>query len=99
MTELEWERFAASAKEQHKEYDRRLRAVEEQQKNITELVQSVSAIAQKQNDMDSDIKEMKGDIKNITLKPAKRWESIVEKAILAAVGVLVAYIALKIGLA
>ena len=99
MTEVEWERFIAAAKVQHEEYERRLKAVEEQQKNITELVQSVSAIAQKQNDMDSDIKEMKGVLMNIALKPAKRWESIVEKAILAAVGVLVAYIALKIGLA
>ena len=48
--------------------------------------------------MDSDIKEIKGDLKSITLKPAKRWESIVEKAILAAVGVLTAYIAVKLGL-
>lgn len=99
MNELEWERFAAAAREQHKDYDRRLRAVEDQQKNITELVQSVSAIAQKQSDMDTDLKEIKSDVKNITLKPAKRWESIVEKAILAAVGVLVAYVAVKIGMA
>ena len=99
MTELEWERFVAAAKEQHKEYDRRLLAVEQQQKDITELVQSVAAIAQKQSDMDSDLKEIKNDVKNITLKPAKRWDSIVEKAILAAVGVLVAYVAVKIGLA
>ena len=99
MNELEWERFAAAAREQHKDYDRRLRAVEDQQKNITELVQSVAAIAQKQRDMDTDLKEIKSDVKNITLKPAKRWESIVEKAILAAVGVLVAYVAVKIGMA
>ena len=98
MTELEWERFAASAKEQHKEYDRRLRAVEEQQKDMTELVQSVAAIAQKQQDMDSDLKEIKNDVKNITLQPAKRWENIVEKAILAAVGILVAYVAVQLGL-
>ncbi|MBQ7088513.1 MAG: hypothetical protein IJN04_02615 [Clostridia bacterium] len=99
MNELEWERFAAAAQEQHKDYDRRLSAVEDQQKNITELVQSVSAIAQKQSDMDTDLKEIKSDVKNITLKPAKRWESIVEKAILAAVGLLVAYVAVKIGMA
>lgn len=99
MTELEWERFAAAAQEQHKEYDRRLTAVEKQQKDITDLVQSVSAIAQKQSDMDTDLKEIKSDVKNITLKPAKRWESIVEKAILAVVGVLVAYVAVKVGLA
>ncbi|MBR3779321.1 MAG: hypothetical protein IKL13_06355, partial [Clostridia bacterium] len=63
------------------------------------LIQSVSQIAQKQVDMDTDLKEIKCDIKNINLKPAKRWDSIVEKAILAAVGVLVAYVAVKIGLA
>lgn len=98
MTELEWERFVAASREQHKEYERRLAAVEQQQKDITDLVQSVSSIAQRQADMDSDIKEMKSDIKNITNKPAKRWDSIVDKAILAAVGVLVAYIAVKLGL-
>ena len=99
MTEVEWERFVATAKAQHKEYDRRLSAVEQQQKDITELVQSVAAIAQHQKDMDSDLKEIKREVKNISLQPAKRWDSIVEKAILAAVGVLVAYIAVKIGLA
>lgn len=99
MNEIEWERFAAAAKEQHKEYERRLDAMEEQQKNITELVQSVAAIAQHQKDMDSDLKEIKREVKSISLQPAKRWDSIVEKAILAAVGVLVAYVAVKIGLA
>ena len=99
MSELEWERFVAAAEQQHKDYDRRLTAVEDQQKNLTELVQSVSAIAQKQQDMDSDLKEIKTDVKNITMKPAKRWENIVEKAILAAVGVLVAYVAIRMGLA
>lgn len=99
MNELEWERFVAVAEQQHKDYERRIEAVEQQQKDITELVQSVAAIAQKQSDMDSDLKEIKTDVKNITMKPAKRWDSIVEKAILAAVGVLVAYIAVKAGLA
>ena len=99
MTEIEFERFAASSREKHKEFDRRLAAVEQQQKDITDLVQSVAAIAQHQKDMDSDLKEIKREVKNISLQPAKRWESIVEKAILAAVGILVAYVAVKIGLA
>ena len=76
----------------------RLKAVEDKQDAMTELVQSVAAMAQKQVDMDADLKEIKADVKHISQKPAKRWESIVEKAILAAVGVLVAYIAVKLGL-
>lgn len=79
--------------------DEKAAELQKQQKNMTDLIQSVSAIAQKQMDMDTDLKEIKGDVKNIILKPAKRWDSIVEKAILAAVGVLVAYIAVKAGLA
>lgn len=79
--------------------DEKAAELQKQQKNMTDLIQSVSAIAQKQQDMDTDLKEIKGDIKNIVLKPAKRWDSIAEKAILAAVGVLVAYVAVKIGLA
>ena len=55
-------------------------------------------MAQKQVDMDADLKEIKADVKNINLKPAKRWDTIIDKALLAAVGALVAYIAVRLGL-
>ena len=98
MTAEERDRLT-KAEDRGKSNTHRIEKLEEQQEDLTTLIQSVATIAQKQVDMDSDIKEMKGDLKNITLKPAKRWESIVEKAILAAVGVLVAYVAVKIGMA
>lgn len=98
MTAEERDRLT-KAEDRGKSNTHRIEKLEEQQEDLSTLIQSVATIAQKQVDMDSDIKEMKGDIKSITLKPAKRWESIVEKAILAAVGVLVAYVAVKIGLA
>lgn len=98
MTNEERERLTKT-EDRARANTRRIERLEQQQEDMTELIKSVASIAQKQSDMDSDIKEMKGDIKNITLKPAKRWESIVEKAILAAVGVLVAYVAIKVGLA
>lgn len=97
MTETERERLA-KMEEQHKAYDRRIRTLENQQKNMTQLIQTVATIAQKQVDMDSDLKEIKCDVKNITLKPAKRWDSIIDKALLAAVGALIAYIAVQLGL-
>ena len=98
MTAEERDRLT-KVEDRAKNNSHRIKELEDWKKNMTELIQTVASIAQKQNDMDSDIKEMKGDIKNINLKPAKRWESIVEKAILAAVGVLVAYVAVKIGMA
>ena len=98
MTQEEHDRLVR-AEERGKANTRRIEALETQQKNMTELIESVAAIAQKQADMDSDLKEIKCEIKNINSRPAKRWDGIVDKAILAAVGVLVAYIAVKVGLA
>ena len=98
MNELEWERRLCVVEDRSKSNSHRLRSVEDKQDAMTELVQSVAAMAQKQVDMDADLKEIKADVKNINLKPAKRWDSIVDKALLTAVGALVAYIAVQLGL-
>lgn len=98
MNEVELERRLCAVEDRSKSNSHRLRTVEERQEDMTQLVTSVAAIAQKQMDMDEDVKEIKTEVKAINLKPAKRWEGIVEKAILAVVGVLVAYMAVKLGL-
>lgn len=98
MNEVELERRLCVVEDRSKSNSHRLKTVEQKQEDMTQLVTSVAAIAQKQQDMDSDVQEIKAEVKAINLKPAKRWEIIVEKAILAAVGVLVAYIAVKLGL-
>lgn len=77
---------------------RRIEKIEKAQENITELVKSVASIAQKQLDMDSDMKEIKADVKSLAGKPGKRWDSIVEKALLTAVAAIVGYILLKLGI-
>lgn len=99
MNEVELERRLCAVEDRSKANSHRLKTVEERQEDMTQLVTSVAAIAQKQMDMDEDVKEIKTEVKAINLKPAKRWEGIVEKTILAAVGVLVAYMAVKLGLA
>ena len=76
----------------------RLEEVEKRQEDITDLVRSVAAIAQKQTDMDADMKEIKADVKSISGKSAKRWESVVEKALLAAVAALVGWLMVRLGL-
>lgn len=98
MNELEWERRLCVVEDRSKSNSHRLKTVEQKQEDMTQLVTSVAAIAQKQQDMDGDVQEIKAEVKAINQKPAKRWESVVEKAILAAVGILVAYVAVKIGL-
>lgn len=77
---------------------RRITKLEEERQDMIELIKSVSAIAQKQEDMESDMKEIKADVKTLAGKPAQRWESVVEKALLTIVAALVGWCLLKIGI-
>lgn len=47
--------------------------------------------------MENDVKEIKSDVKSLTSKPAKRWDSLVEKIILAIVAAVVGYALSHIG--
>lgn len=99
MNELELERRLSHVEDRAKSNTHRLTEVERKQEDMTELVQSVAVIAQKQTDMDEDLQEIKTDVKLLTAKPGKRWDGIVEKVLLAVVTSVVGYILLKLGLA
>lgn len=99
MNELELERRLSHVEDRAKSNTHRLTEVERRQEDMTELIQSVAVIAQKQTDMDEDLQEIKTDVKQLTAKPGKRWETIVEKALLAAVAGVVGYILFRLGLA
>ena len=98
MTELEWERRLSRVEDRTKSNTHRLGEVEKRQEDITELVRSVAAIAQRQTDMDADMKEIKADVKALTGKPGRRWESAAEKALLTAVACLVSWMLLRLGI-
>ncbi len=98
MDELEYVRRLTAVEDRSKANAHRLVKVEQAQEDMTELVRSVSAIAQKQTDMDADMKEIKADVKALSGKPAKRWESIVEKALLTAVAALVGWCLIRLGI-
>ena len=98
MTEREIEHRLSLAENGVAANSRRLDEVERKQEDITELVRSVSAIAQKQTDMDADMKEIKADVKAIGAKPARRWENLLEKGMLTAVAALVGWAMVRLGL-
>lgn len=76
----------------------RLDDVEKRQDNLDKLTTSVSLLAEREERMESDVKEIKSDVKTLAEKPAKRWEAVVEKALLAVVAAVVAYFLGRIGL-
>lgn len=77
---------------------RRIEKLEGDYEILRNLTTSVEKIATKQDSMEKDMGELKADVKNIAEKPARRWESIVEKVLLTAIGIIVAYLFARIGI-
>ena len=49
--------------------------------------------AKEQEHIQADVKEIKADVKALTDKPAKRWDSLVEKLLFAVAGAVLAWLA------
>lgn len=76
----------------------RLDEVEKKLADNDEMLASIARLDQRQKDMDTDVKEIKADVKALAGKPAKRWESVVDKALMAVVTAIVGYVVIKLGL-
>ena len=49
-------------------------------------------------DFKTDVKEIKDDVKNLTAKPAKRWENVIDTTIKLIIGGVVTYCLTHLGL-
>lgn len=76
----------------------RLEQDEKKLEDNEQLLTNVALIAQKQNTLESDVQEIKTDVKMLTAKPGKRWESVVEKVILTIVAAGLTYLIAYLGL-
>lgn len=76
----------------------RLDEVEKKQDDLSELVGTVKVLATREEAVENDVKEIKNDVKTLTSKPAKRWESLVTQLISLVVAAVVGFIIAKIGL-
>lgn len=68
---------------------KRLNRLQERQDNLEKLTQSVTRMQTEQEHIKGDVGEIKADVKSLTEKPAKRWDSVVDKAIVAVAGALI----------
>ena len=70
----------------------RMYAVEENQKALTALTASVRELTIEQGHQKSDVGEIKSDVKAMLDKPARRWESLLDKALWLAAGAFLAWV-------
>lgn len=77
---------------------KRLDKLEDRVDNVEALASSMAAMAQKQEHMDSDIKEIKADVKTIAEKPGKRWDKTLETIGELLIAAIIGYALARIGL-
>lgn len=96
--EIEFAERLAATEQRSKSNQHRLDELESWQRDQSELVRSVSIMATKQERIETDVTEIKADVKAIASKPGKRWESIVEKVLWLIIGGSLAFIFAQIGI-
>ena len=95
--EREFEHRLTEVEERSKSNTHRLDEMEKRQDNLDDLVTTVKVLADREERVEDDVKEIKGDVKSLKDKPAKRWEAVVSQIITALVALLVGYLASGIG--
>ena len=77
----------------------RIEDLETRQDNLDKLVTSVEVLATRQETVETDVKEIKGDVKALAEKPGKRWDGIVDKLIWAVLAAGLGFLLAQVGIA
>lgn len=96
--ETGYEHRLTEVEERAKSNSHRLDEVEKRQDDLDELVSTVKVLAVREENVETDVKEIKSDVKSLTNKPAQRWDRMVEKVIWAVAAAVVGFMLAQIGL-
>lgn len=96
--DLEHEKRLTEVEERSKSNAHRLNEVERRQDNLDDLVSTVKVLANREENVETDVKEIKQDVKTLTSKPAQRWDSMIDKIIMVIVSAIVGFILARIGM-
>ena len=96
--DLDHERRLTEVEERAKSNSHRIDDVERRQDNLDELVGTVKVLAVREKQVEADVKEIKGDVKSLTSKPAERWEMLITQIITLLAAAVVGFILAKIGM-
>lgn len=77
--------------------DKRQGEMEKRQDEMDKLITSVSVLADREQRVESDVKEIKADVKTLASKPGKKWESMEEKILVTIVAGLVGFLLAQLG--
>lgn len=96
--DLEHEKRLTEVESRSKSNTRRLDEVEKKQNDLSDLLVTVKVLATREEKVETDVKEIKNDVKILTSKPGKRWENLVSQMITIVVAAIAGFVLAKIGL-
>lgn len=76
----------------------RIEELEKRQDNLDELVSTVKVLANREENVENVVKEIKTDVKALKEKPAKRWDGLVDKIFLTISAAVIGFLLSKIGM-
>lgn len=81
-----------------KDNTRRIQDLEERQDKLDDFASSLKSLATREERVEADVKEMKGDIKTIMGKAGERWDGLVDKTLWAVAAAAIGYMLSHFGL-
>ena len=76
----------------------RIKKLEDENGTLHSLATSVAVMVEQMKQINTNVTTLKEEVEELKEKPAKRWDSLVEKALWAVVGAMLAYVLSQIGL-
>lgn len=95
--EVKIEHRLTEVEDRSKSNQHRIDELEKRQDNLDDLVGTVKVLADREERVETDVKEIKDDVKLLANKPAKRWDSLVDKIIITVAAAVIGFILAKIG--
>lgn len=96
--EREFEHRLTEVEARSKSNKHRLDEVESRQDDLDKLVSTVAVLAEREKNVESNVEEIKDDVKSLKSKPAKRWENLVTQIITILVAAVAGFVLAKLGL-
>lgn len=86
MTEQEISVKLTETEQRVKSNTHRIEKLEQQQKDLNKLVTAVEVLASREKGVETDVKEIKADVKTITQKGGKRWDAMIDRVLYVLIG-------------
>ena len=76
----------------------RIKKLEGESAALHKLATSVAVMAEQMKSINKNVETLTGELEEIKVKPAKRWETLVEKFVWAVAAAIIAFLLARIGL-